>query len=546
MPEERIPSASLLVVGGDVPSSPPSSVMSAAVPSGTAFPSSPAHLGWSFVQVAIQSANAPAFSVAHHDWTYHQLLCAAVSVAGRIQADRAFTPGSRVIALLPNSPEYAAVFFGVLLAGGVIVPLPPRIEAGSLGAIVDSTAACFIIVDDRVLRTRPDLRGRPAEALSFPSRGFPLEGITREADQALGNKLAAIFFTGGSSGTPRGVMLSHDNLLSNARSIQEYLQIDGRERPLCVLPFHHAFGNSVLQSHLLAGAHLVLDGQPAFPETLIDALRERACTSLSGVPELFRRLLERSSLTALSLPALRYMAVAGGALPRDAALEMARRIAPAEFFAMYGQTEATARLAFVPPARLGDAPEGAIGGAVPGVRLEIVDEADLPVRPGTVGELRARSPGTMLGYWRDPAGTGERIRNGWLYTGDLAADNGHGMIVLKGRRNSFVKIAGFRVQPSDLEEFANRKLNAAQSVAVAYESPGVGTRLALFIRPQPGAGCRTGVQAMAVCRASLPGHMVPEFIQTVDEFPLNHALKIDRPLLVQWAEREAARRRTPA
>jgi acyl-CoA synthetase (AMP-forming)/AMP-acid ligase II len=505
-----------------------------------------AHLGWSFVEVAISNASAPAFSAARGDWSYQQLLAAAVSVAGRIQRDRAFTPGSRVIALLPNSPEYAAVLFGVLLAGGVVVPLPPRIEAGTLHAIVDSTAACFIIVDERVLRTRPDLRDRPVETLGFPSRTFPEEGVVRRDDQASGNELAAIFFTGGSSGAPRGVMLSHANLLANARSIQEYLQINGSERPLCVLPFHHAFGNSVLQSHLLAGAQLVLDGQPAFPETLIDALRDRACTSLSGVPELFRRLLDRSSLTAASLPALRYMAVAGGALPRDLALEVARRIAPAEFFAMYGQTEATARLAFVPPSRLGDAPEGAIGCAVPGVLLEVVDDADRPAGHGTPGELRARSPGTMLGYWRDPAGTSERIRNGWLYTGDLAIDNGQGMIVLKGRRNSFVKIAGFRVQPSDLEEFANRRLGAAQSVAVAYESPGAGARLALFIRPENDAGCRTGRQAMALCRASLPAHMVPEFIQIVDEFPLNHALKIDRPLLVQWAEREAASRRAPA
>jgi acyl-CoA synthetase (AMP-forming)/AMP-acid ligase II len=452
----------------------------------------------------------------------------------------------RVVSLLPNSPEYAAVFYGVLLAGGVIVPLPPRIEAGTLAAILESTTAGLLIVDDRVLRSRPDLRDKPVETLSLQPRAVPADVIPLDQGADSGSALAAIFFTGGSSGTPRGVMLSHENLLSNARSIQEYLSINEGERPLCVLPFHHAFGNSVMQSHLLAGAHLILEGQPAFPETLIEAMRDRGCTSLSAVPELFRRLLERSSLDTASLPALRSMAVAGGALPRDAALELARRIAPAEFFVMYGQTEATARLAYVPPGSLDTAPEGAIGRAIPGVTLEVVDDEDRPVGCGVVGELRARSPGVMLGYWRDPAGTNERIRDGWLYTGDLAAIDGEGTIVLKGRRSLFVKVAGFRVQLSDLEEFSNRRLGAAQSVAVAYESPGAGTRLALYLRAEAAIGNRAGVQAMAVCRAELPGHMVPDFIQFVDEFPLNHALKIDRPLLAQWAQRDAARRRPSA
>ncbi|HTI49883.1 MAG TPA: AMP-binding protein [Planctomycetaceae bacterium] len=504
------------------------------------------HLGRCFAQVAANRAEAHAFSTAAGDWTYGQLLCAAEAVAARVRMHTALTPGSRIVSLLPNSPDYAAVFYGVLLAGGVVVPLPPRIEAGILQSIVESTMASLMIVDARVLKARPDLRDRPVEILSFQHRASSAAVPVGGDAQVSGKELAAIFFTGGSSGIPKGVMLSHANLISNARAIQEYLQIGASDRPLCVLPFHHAFGNSVLQSHLLTGAQLVLDGQPAFPETLIEALATRACTSVSGVPELFRRLLDRSSLGSVSLPALRYMAVAGGALPRNAALEVARRIAPAEFFVMYGQTEATARLAFVPPVRLGDAPDGAIGRAIPGVTLEVVDDADAPANPDTIGELRAKGPGVMLGYWRDPAATSEQIREGWLYTGDLAAVDSQGAIVLKGRRNSFVKIAGFRVQPSDLEEFAIRRMGVAQAVAVAYESPGSGTRLALFVRAAEAAGCRTASQAMALCRAELPGHMVPEFIQFIDEFPLNHALKIDRPLLAQWAQHEAASRRTPA
>ena len=193
-------------------------------------------------------------------------------------------------------------------------------------------------------------------------------------------------------------MLSHRNLIENALSIQQYLSIDERDRPLCVLPFYHAFGNSVLQSHLLAGANLILDGKTLFPETLMTAMVRHQATSLSAVPDLVRLLLERTSLGKTPLPSLRYMTVAGGALQRELALMMAERIAPASFFTMYGQTEATARLAYVPPEKLTELPAGCIGRAVPGVELEVVDDNGIVLPPGEIGELRARGPNVMLGY----------------------------------------------------------------------------------------------------------------------------------------------------
>jgi acyl-CoA synthetase (AMP-forming)/AMP-acid ligase II len=240
------------------------------------------------------------------------------------------------------------------------------------------------------------------------------------------------------------------------------------------------------------------------------------------------------------------MAVAGGALKHELALEVARCIAPAEFFVMYGQTEATARLAYLPPEFLARLPAGTIGRAVPGVALEVVDEHEQPVARGGVGELRARGPGIMLGYWRDPSATAERIRSGWLYTGDLAAHDDENWISLRGRLTSFVKIAGFRVDPENLEDFAVRRLAATQAIAVTFEPRGIGTRLALYVRQAPGVRDPSLSEMTARCRAELPRHFVPDFIQIVDEFPLNHALKIDRPLLSQLAETTAGSRQVPA
>ena len=485
----------------------------------------------------LQSGN-DAIATGSQSWTYGELLCAAVDIAVSIQTSPPFQPGARIVLLLPNSFEYVAAFYGTLLAGAVVVPVPPRIEDQSFERICESTEAIAVIVPSSARRLPTALKDSTKQPVS-------LNGCDTTAAERLSSPgvierdLATIFFTSGSTGDPKGVMLSHRNLLQNAASIQQYLDIRSTDRPLCVLPFFHAFGNSVLQSHLLAGATLVLDGNTLFPDTIVTAMARHHATSLSGVPDLFRLLLERSSLGQSKLPSLRYMAVAGGALQHDLALAVADRIAPAKFFVMYGQTEATARLAFVPPEQLSERPAGCIGHAIPGVDLEVVDEQGCHLNSGETGELRAAGPNVMLGYWQDPQATAERIRDGWLYTGDLATTDDQGWIYHRGRRNAIVKIAGFRVHPGDLEEFAIRRLLVDQAVAVPYEQTQIGTRLALFFR-RSGTSELTVSEMLQRCRAELPRHLVPSLIRQLDEFPLNHALKIDRIRLSQMAEQETS------
>jgi acyl-CoA synthetase (AMP-forming)/AMP-acid ligase II len=162
------------------------------------------------------------------------------------------------------------------------------------------------------------------------------------------------------------------------------------------------------------------------------------------------------------------------------------------------------------------------------------------VPPGETGELRAKGANVMLGYWRDAAATAERIRDGWLYTGDIATREPDGSIVHKGR-NALVKIAGFRVHPADLEDYAVRNLPAAQAVAVPFEKQSVGTRLALYVKPAAGGESLAAQAMLSRCMAQLPRHLVPEFVQLVDQFPLNQALKIDRPLLSRLAQEKAGR-----
>ena len=504
---------------------------------------SDSNLAIRFMKQSQQRLGDPAISTANRSWTYRELVEAVKKVAAALTTNPSFIPGSRVVLLLPNSFEYVAAFYGTLLANAVVVPLPPNAESQAIQQVCLSIEAVAVIVPRISKRHHPHFEEIPSQEVTLTGSPQPNSISLRRAQPEGDSELAAVFYTSGSTGSPKGVMLSHRNLIENANSIQQYLEIDASERPLCVLPFYHAFGNSVLQSHILAGAHLILDGQTMFLETLIAAMLRHNVTSFSGVPDLFRLLLERTSLGQTRLPSLRYMAVAGGSLRHDLAVSVANRIAPARFFVMYGQTEATARLAFVPPDCLADLRDDCIGRAVPGVELEVVDELGCRAAAGELGELRARGPNVMLGYWRDVEETSQRLREGWLLTGDLAVTDREGWIYHRGRRNAIIKIAGFRVHPADLEEFAIHRLSALQGIAVPYEVPQIGTRLALFICASP-TNELTPAAMLARCRAELPRQLVPNIIRLVDEFPLNSASKIDRAQLAKIAEQQTSQTMT--
>lgn len=490
-----------------------------------------------FCEVATRQADKPAISTSATTWTYRTLFEAVQRFSDQLKNTGGYKPGDRIILLVPNSIEYIAAFYGILMSRGIVVPLPAKTESGTLQKILKSTEARLIVSTQQIVNRQPDLQSLQSEKFHGNGESKEINQTTvQNSDTSIANDLATIFFTAGSSGTPKGVMLSHSNLISNAQSIQEYLELKETERPLCVIPFHHAFGNSVLQSHILMGSHLILDGNALFPESIVKALVQHNCTSLSAVPDLFRTLLERTSFKQTTVPTLNYMSVAGGALPHQLSVEISQCISPARFFVMYGQTEATARLAYVPPENLAEVCDGCIGRAIPGVTLEVVDDNGNLVDPECVGELRAKGPNVMLGYWQDSTETQERIRNGWLHTGDLAMFDRSGWITIKGRRNSLVKISGYRVHPVELEEFALRSFPVSQAVAVPFEAKNIGTRLAMYVKLTQDGRHLSVSEMMAICRKKLPRQMVPDHIQIVEAFPLNHAMKIDRSQLSLSAE----------
>jgi len=327
-------------------------------------------------------------------------------------------------------------------------------------------------------------------------------------------------------------MLSDANLLANASSITRYLPFGRDDRALALLPFCHAYGNSVMQTHLLTGATLVVDGSLAFPNTVLEALRRHRATSFAGVPETFHSLLSYSDLGKEPLPDLRYMTVAGGALEPQAALELAERVAPAQFYVMYGQSEATARLAYLPPDMLHTRP-GSIGKAIPDVRLEVLDHRGRAVPPGQTGELCARGPNVMLGYWGDARATSSTIKGGWLHTGDVATVDRERYIYVQSRKDDLIKTQGLRIHPREIEDLVSRQFTGFRALVVPYRLHNT-TRLALYL-----VSASEELQVDEVrrfCLRTLPRPKVPSYIEVLDQVPLNASMKLDRQRLVRRAE----------
>ncbi|GGI01183.1 AMP-binding protein [Arthrobacter liuii] len=365
--------------------------------------------------------NRPAIIADGHTVTYRELARRVGELARQLGTER------RLIALAAsNEVESLVAYLAALVAGHPLILLPE-----------DKPAA----LESLVAAYDPDVVIRSAGGL------ISLDERRPGSDHELHPDLALLLSTSGSTGSPKLVRLSHTNLQANAESIATYLGITAEDRAATTLPTSYCYGLSVINSHFLCGATLVLTGLSVVDPCFWDLFRRERATSFAAVPYTFE-LLERIGFAAMDLPSLRYITQAGGRLgPAQVHryAEIGRRQGW-DLFVMYGQTEATARMAYLPPDLATDYP-GTIGVPVPGgaFRLEPVDGL-------SDGELVYTGPNVMLGYAQTPEdlALGRSVTE--LRTGDLARKNEAGLYELVGRRSRFVKIVGLRVDLGQVEQ----------------------------------------------------------------------------------------------
>ncbi|MCZ7547131.1 MAG: AMP-binding protein [Anaerolineae bacterium] len=473
-------------------------------------------------------------------YTYADVIAAADGMA-RTLRDLGVQKGDRVGIFADNSLFWVASYIGVLKAGAVALPFYPTLEPEQFAALIALTEPVAFCVTERYLRKyagqypegvaliveSDDVAarhgGRFRVAVHRPGGPVESKPVDDRAD------LAALMFTSGSTGTPRAVMVSHRNIIANTDSIIAYLELDADERIMDVLPFYYCFGTSLLHTHFRVGGSVVVNNRFAFPKLVLDQMEETGCTGIAGVPSTYQILLRNSNFPERTFPKLRKIQQAGGKLPNVFIEELRRAHPYADYYLMYGQTEATARLSYLPPQLL-DTKLGSIGRGMPGVDLQVLDQEGNPVPPGVTGEIVARGDNITLGYWRDLKATAQSFRDGALWTGDLAQVDGDGFIFVVDRAKDFIKPSGHRVGSKQIENHLVELPEVVEAAVIGVPDDVMGEAVMAFIVLRRGADIDVE-DVMAHCKRVMAPYMVPREIVVLNALPKNASGKVDKTAL---------------
>ncbi len=465
--------------------------------------------------------------------TYGELGLLAGTLA-RGLTDAGFEPKDRLVLVATNSIEYVIAALGCLIGGFTLVSLNTAASTKDLNNWLQHAQSSLFIYDPAIksakelaatLKNIPSISLGSDEASSLNwiqlTTGQRMDPLPRKV-----NDLAVIIYTSGTTGTPKGVMLSHGNLASNTKAIVEYLELTPDDRTLCVLPFYYTYGNSLLHTHMAAGASLVLENHFLYPQKVMDRVSEHRITGFSGVPSTYALLLSRTEPDKLELNTLRYITQAGGPMPVAHQLQLRHKIPQAKLFIMYGQTEATARLTYLPQKMLVDK-QGSVGIPISGVKLEIRDTEDNPVGVHSEGEVCVSGSSIMLGYWRDDAATRRVLRNNWLHTGDMGYLDEEGYLFLTGRNTEFIKTGAHRVSPLEIEEIISEFAGVQEVAVTSAPDEILGGIIRAVIVPDPD----NPPEEMAIkryCKENLANYKIPRIIESTPNLPKTSSGKIKR------------------
>ncbi|MDH3946893.1 MAG: acyl-CoA ligase (AMP-forming), exosortase A system-associated [Chromatiales bacterium] len=480
--------------------------------------------------------------------------------AGTLTAD--LEPSDRIAVYLPKTFETVIAFFGASSAGGVFVPVNPLLKPAQVAYILkDCNVRILVTSRDRLRQIAEELHHcsdlhtvvvTGEDDNDLPDLGhinvvewrvFIEEGNAAASHRRIDTDVAAIFYTSGSTGNPKGVVLSHRNMVAGAHSVASYLENSENDRLLAVLPFSFDYGFSQLSTAFLKGAAVILMDY-LLPRDVIRAVDKHRITGLAGVPPLWNQLCKLDWPDS-ARETLRYITNSGGAMPTATLASLRERLPNTRPYLMYGLTEAF-RSTFLPPEELDRRPTS-MGKAIPNAEIMVVREDGTACAPGEPGELVHRGALVSLGYWNDPERTkvrfrpvpgqleGKVLQEFAVWSGDTVKMDEDGFLYFIGRKDDMIKTSGYRVSPTEIEEVVYTSGLVSEVAALGVPHPELGQAIVLVAVALPD-GASDDEPVLSHCRAQLPNFMAPFRILWRDKLPRNPNGKIDRKTLTSELE----------
>jgi amino acid adenylation domain-containing protein len=451
--------------------------------------------------------------------------------------------GDRVVVFADNTIETVIAFWAVLKASAIVSIVNPLTKTDKLAYLLDDCRAKVLITDSHLANIFTPAVQRSQHLTCVIASGAPLPDVIpfaavtseRTAEpprrRCIDVDLASIIYTSGSTGEPKGVMLTHRNMLTACASISEYLRIADDEVILCALPLAFDYGLYQMIMAVAAGARIVLERSFAFPAAVLQKVAEEKVTGFPGVPTIFAVLAGMKSLASFDLSSIRYVTNTAAALPVKH-ITMLRELFPtARIYSMYGLTECK-RCTYLPPEDIDRKPES-VGIAIPNTELWLVDENDKKLGPGEIGQLVIRGATVMKGYWEKPEATAKKLKPGpvpgeqVLYTGDLCRLDDEGYLYFVGRMDDIIKSRGEKVAPKEVEAalVAIPGVHEAAVIGVPDDLLGQAVKAFGVLAPSSTLDVR---EIQRECQARLENFMVPKYVEIVPELEKGATGKIQK------------------
>lgn len=442
-------------------------------------------------------------------------------------------PGERVVILGANSIHTVIAWWAVLKCHAICVYLSESLKPSGFDFIVRDVSPSHYLCGSSLSRNLlpDDVSHINLDTIDW-SASNGLEGAS--ALPADLNLIASIVYTSGSTGEPKGVCLTHKNLLSSGEMTAIGHSLTSEDRYLMVVPLHYVHGQMMLMSLTLRGGRIEFMTNFVFPTAVTKKIKDNKITCVSGVPYHIAMLINRGKLLTTELPDLRWMGITGGAMDTGKLLELTESKPSLEIHIGYGQTECSPRITRLDPAKVIRKPSS-IGSVEPGLVVEMLDGEGMPVAEGETGELVVSGPSVMHGYWNDPESTATVIDDqGRLHTGDLAYRDSEGDIFIRGRCQAMIKSAGERIFPEELEAVLRLHPYIAEVAVVGEKDETYGQIVIAHVVLQESNDASNDEQLKVIegyCLDHFTFAKAPRHYQLWNEFVYKENGKIDKQLL---------------